>query len=107
MEIYHRIQISSMSEHTNVGLQLDRRANPDLRELFICMMQIAYLPLVKECHSGVIGSTFKGIPGSLVAMAGGILVPFTLLMVLGLICFQVSAISQMNRLLAGFAAGGM
>ena len=51
-----------------------------------------------------IGSIFQGLPGSLAAIAGIILFPFTLLMLLGLAYFQVSAIAEVNRLLAGLAA---
>ena len=51
-----------------------------------------------------IGSIFQGLPGSLAAVAGIILLPFTLLMLLGLLYFQVSEIAEVNRLLAGLAA---
>ncbi len=129
-------EISSRSE-VESGHQID----PGLRELFVCMMQVAFSAfgggmslwshriIVERRHwmtsesfvtgltvarlfpgpnqinmSVYIGSIFKGVPGSLAAIAGIILFPFTLLMVLGLIYFQISAISEVNRLLAGLAA---
>ena len=130
-----------MSDTSDTGLQLEQTANPGLRELFVCMMQVAFSAfgggmslwshriIVERRHwmtsesfvtgltvarlfpgpnqinmSVYIGSIFKGVPGSLAAIAGIILFPFTLLMVLGLIYFQISAISEVNRLLAGLAA---
>ena len=130
-----------MSDNTDAGLPSDQTANPGLRELFVCMMQVAFSAfgggmslwshriIVERRHwmtsesfvtgltvarlfpgpnqinmSVYIGSTFKGVPGSLAATAGIILFPFTFLMLLGLIYFQVSAISEVNRLLAGLAA---
>ena len=136
-----RIRILFMSDTSDTGLQLEQTANPGLRELFVCMMQVAFSAfgggmslwshriIVERRHwmtsesfvtgltvarlfpgpnqinmSVYIGSIFKGVPGSLAAIAGIILFPFTLLMVLGLIYFQISAISEVNRLLAGLAA---
>jgi len=129
-------EISSGSE-VESGHQID----PGLRELFVCMMQVAFSAfgggmslwshriIVERRHwmtsesfvtgltvarlfpgpnqinmSVYIGSIFKGVPGSLAATAGIILLPFTFLMLLGLIYFKVSAISEVNRLLAGLAA---
>ena len=130
-----------MSDQTDSGLQPDQVDDPGLRELFVCMMQVAFSAfgggmslwshriIVEKRHwmtsesfvtgltvarlfpgpnqinmSVYIGSIFKGVPGSLAATAGIILLPFTFLMLLGLIYFQVSAISEVNRLLAGLAA---
>ena len=130
-----------MSDQTDSGLQPDRADDPGLRELFVCMMQVAFsafgggmslwshriiverrrwmtsesfvtgltvarlFPGPNQINMSVyIGSIFKGVPGSLAATAGIILLPFTFLMLLGLIYFQVSAISEVNRLLAGLAA---
>ena len=130
-----------MSDQTDSGLQPDRADAPGLRELFVCMMQVAFsafgggmslwshriiverrrwmtsesfvtgltvarlFPGPNQINMSVyIGSIFKGVPGSLAATAGIILLPFTFLMLLGLIYFQVSAISEVNRLLAGLAA---
>ena len=130
-----------MSDQTDSGLQPDQVDDPGLRELFVCMMQVAFsafgggmslwshriiverrrwmtsesfvtgltvarlFPGPNQINMSVyIGSIFKGVPGSLAATAGIILLPFTFLMLLGLIYFQVSAISEVNRLLAGLAA---
>ncbi|MCT0198861.1 chromate transporter [Synechococcus sp. CS-1325] len=56
-----------------------------------------------------IGARFGGLPGALVALAGMLLVPFSLLMLLGLVYFQVHRIPQVDRVLAGVvaAAAGM
>ena len=130
-----------MSDQTGSELQPSQAVNPGLRELFVCMMQVAFsafgggmslwshriiverrrwmtsesfvtgltvarlFPGPNQINMSVyIGSIFKGVPGSLAATAGIILLPFTFLMLLGLIYFQVSAISEVNRLLAGLAA---
>ena len=130
-----------MSDQNDSGLQPDRADAPGLRELFVCMMQVAFsafgggmslwshriiverrrwmtsesfvtgltvsrlFPGPNQINMSVyIGSIFKGVPGSLAATAGIILLPFTFLMLLGLIYFKVSAISEVNRLLAGLAA---
>ena len=75
-------------------------------EEFVTGLTVARLfPGPNQINMSVyIGSIFKGVPGSLAATAGIILLPFTLLMLLGLIYFQVSAISEVNRLLSGLAA---
>ena len=51
-----------------------------------------------------IGTTFRGLPGALVALAGMLLVPFSLLMLLGLLYFHVHRIPEVDRVLAGVAA---
>lgn len=56
-----------------------------------------------------IGASFHGLVGALVALAGMLVVPFTLLMLLGLVYFQVHEIPAVDRVLAGVvaAAAGM
>jgi chromate transporter len=56
-----------------------------------------------------IGASFHGLGGALVALAGMLVVPFTLLMLLGLVYFQVHEIPAVDRVLAGVvaAAAGM
>ena len=75
-------------------------------ESFVTGLTVARLfPGPNQINMSVyIGSIFQGLPGSLAAVAGIILFPFTLLMLLGLAYFQVSAIAEVNRLLAGLAA---
>ena len=75
-------------------------------ESFVTGLTVARLfPGPNQINMSVyIGSVFQGLPGSLAAVAGIILFPFTLLMLLGLLYFQFSAIAEVNRLLAGLAA---
>ena len=75
-------------------------------ESFVTGLTVARLfPGPNQINMSVyIGSIFQGLPGSLAAVAGIILFPFTLLMLLGLLYFQFSAITEVNRLLAGLAA---
>ena len=56
-----------------------------------------------------IGANFRGLPGALAALAGMLLVPFTLLMALGLLYFSVHTLPAVDRVLAGVvaAAAGM
>jgi chromate transporter len=56
-----------------------------------------------------IGVFFRGLPGAIAAMAGMLLVPFSLLMLVGVIYFQVHMVPSVDRLLAGVvaAAAGM
>ena len=130
-----------MSDQPESALQSEQPARPGLRELFVCMTQVAFsafgggmslwshriiverrqwmtsesfvtgltvarlFPGPNQINMSVyIGSIFQGLPGSLAAVAGIILFPFTLLMLLGLLYFQFSAIAEVNRLLAGLAA---
>ena len=130
-----------MSDQTESALQSEQADRPGLRELFVCMTQVAFsafgggmslwshriiverrqwmtsesfvtgltvarlFPGPNQINMSVyIGSIFQGLPGSLAAVAGIILFPFTLLMLLGLLYFQFSAIAEVNRLLAGLAA---
>ena len=75
-------------------------------ESFVTGLTVARLfPGPNQINMSVyIGSIFQGLPGSLAAVVGIILFPFTLLMLLGLLYFQFSAIAEVNRLLAGLAA---
>ena len=130
-----------MSDQPESALQSEQADRPGLRELFVCMTQVAFsafgggmslwshriiverrqwmtsesfvtgltvarlFPGPNQINMSVyIGSIFQGLPGSLAAVAGIILFPFTLLMLLGLLYFQFSAIAEVNRLLAGLAA---
>jgi chromate transporter len=56
-----------------------------------------------------VGTFFRGLPGALVALAGMLLVPFTLLMLVGLVYFQFHSLPAVDRVLAGVvaAAAGM
>jgi len=56
-----------------------------------------------------IGTQFRGLSGALVALAGMLLVPFTLLMGLGVLYFSVHELPAVDRVLAGVvaAAAGM
>ncbi|MFZ9621337.1 MAG: chromate transporter [Prochlorococcaceae cyanobacterium] len=56
-----------------------------------------------------IGTQFRGLSGALVALAGILLVPFTLLMGLGVLYFSVHELPAVDRVLAGVvaAAAGM
>ena len=137
----HPTRISFMSDQSESALQSEQADRPGLRELFVCMTQVAFsafgggmslwshriiverrqwmtsesfvtgftvarlFPGPNQINMSVyIGSIFQGLPGSLAAVAGIILFPFTLLMLLGLLYFQFSAIAEVNRLLAGLAA---
>jgi chromate transporter len=56
-----------------------------------------------------VGTFFHGLRGALVALAGMLLLPFTLLMVLGLAYFSFHSLPAIDRVLAGVvaAAAGM
>jgi chromate transporter len=56
-----------------------------------------------------VGAFFHGLTGALVALAGMVLLPFTLLMVLGLAYFSLHTLPAIDRVLAGVvaAAAGM
>lgn len=129
-----------MTDLMDIGEEAQQQT-PSLRELFVCMMQVAFsafgggislwshriiverrkwmssesfvtgltvarlFPGPNQINMSVyIGSIFKGLPGSFAAVAGILLFPFSVLMLLGLLYFQVSAIAEVNRLLAGLAA---
>ncbi len=56
-----------------------------------------------------IGTLFRGLSGAFAALAGMVLVPFTLLMALGCLYFSVHELPAVDRVLAGVvaAAAGM
>ena len=56
-----------------------------------------------------IGAHFRGLPGALAALAGMLLVPFSLLMGLGVLYFSLHELPAVDRVLAGVvaAAAGM
>ncbi len=56
-----------------------------------------------------VGTFFRGLPGALAALAGMLLVPFTLLMLVGLVYFQFHTLPAIDRVLSGVvaAAAGM
>jgi len=56
-----------------------------------------------------IGAGFRGLPGALAALAGMLLLPFTLLMALGVAYFALHELPAVDRVLAGVvaAAAGM
>lgn len=56
-----------------------------------------------------IGAHFRGISGAIAALAGMLLVPFSLLMLLGMLYFSVHELPAVDRVLAGVvaAAAGM
>jgi len=56
-----------------------------------------------------VGAFFHGLRGALVALAGMLLLPFTMLMALGLVYFSLHALPAIDRVLAGVvaAAAGM
>lgn len=56
-----------------------------------------------------VGAFFRGLPGALAALAGMLLLPFSLLMLVGLAYFQFHALPAVDRVLAGVvaAAAGM
>ena len=129
-----------MTDLMDIGEEAQQQT-PSLRELFVCMMQVAFsafgggislwshriiverrkwmssesfvtgltvarlFPGPNQINMSVyIGSIFQGLPGSFAAVAGILLFPFSVLMLLGLLYYQVSAIAEVNRLLAGLAA---
>ena len=47
-----------------------------------------------------VGTFFRGLPGALAALAGMLLVPFTLLMAIGLLYFQFHSLPALDRVLA-------
>jgi chromate transporter len=54
-----------------------------------------------------IGVFFRGLPGGIAAMAGMLLVPFSLLMLVGVIYFQVHMVPSVDRVLAGVVAAAV
>jgi len=80
-------------------------------EQFLTGLTVARLfPGPNQINMAVyIGAEFRGLSGALVALAGMLLVPFTLLMGLGLLYFSVHDLPAIDRVLAGVvaAAAGM
>lgn len=80
-------------------------------EQFLTGLTVARLfPGPNQINMAVyIGAEFHGLLGAVVALAGMLLVPFSLLMALGVVYFQVHELPAVDRLLAGVvaAAAGM
>ena len=80
-------------------------------EAFITGLTVARLfPGPNQVNMAVyIGTAFRGFPGAVAALAGLLLVPFTLLTTVGLLYFQFHTIPAVDRVLAGVvaAAAGM
>jgi chromate transporter len=80
-------------------------------EQFLTGLTVARLfPGPNQINMAVyIGAEFQGLPWALAALAGMLLVPFSLLMALGVVYFQVHELPAVDRLLAGVvaAAAGM
>ncbi len=80
-------------------------------ESFLTGLTVARLfPGPNQINMAVyIGTQFRGLPGALIALAGILLIPFSLLMMVGLVYFQVHQLPAVDRVLAGVvaAAAGM
>ena len=80
-------------------------------EQFLTGLTVArLLPGPNQINMAVyIGAEFRGLAGAVAALAGMLLVPFSLLMAFGLIYFQIHELPAVDRLLAGVgaAAAGM
>ena len=80
-------------------------------EQFLTGLTVARLfPGPNQINMAVyIGALFHGISGALAALAGMLLVPFSLLMLLGMLYFSVHELPAVDRVLAGVvaAAAGM
>lgn len=80
-------------------------------EQFLTGLTVARLfPGPNQINMAVyIGAEFRGFPGALAAMAGMLLLPFSLLLGLGVVYFQVHELPAVARVLAGVvaAAAGM
>ena len=80
-------------------------------EAFITGLTVARLfPGPNQINMAVyIGSRFHGLSGALAAMAGILLLPFSLLMLLGLAYFELHMVMAVDRVLAGVitASAGM
>jgi len=75
-------------------------------EEFITGLTVARLfPGPNQINMAVyIGARFQGLPGALAAIAGMLLVPFSLLMALGLVYFYLHSLPAVDRFLAGVVA---
>lgn len=80
-------------------------------EEFITGLTVARLfPGPNQINMAVfIGASFRGLPGALASLAGMLLVPFSLLMLIGSLYFQLHELPAVDRVLAGVvaAAAGM
>jgi len=80
-------------------------------EEFLTGLTVARLfPGANQINMAVyVGAFFHGLRGALVALAGMLVLPFTLLMVLGLVYFSFHTLPAIDRVLAGVvaAAAGM
>jgi chromate transporter len=80
-------------------------------EQFLTGLTVARLfPGPNQINMAVyIGAHFHGVSGAIAALAGMLLVPFSLLMLLGMVYFSVHELPAVDRLLAGVvaAAAGM
>ena len=80
-------------------------------EAFITGLTVARLfPGPNQINMAVyIGSRFHGLSGALVALVGMLLLPFSLLMLLGLAYFELHMVMAVDRVLAGVitASAGM
>ena len=80
-------------------------------EQFLTGLTVARLfPGPNQINMAVyIGAHFRGLPGAIAALAGMLLVPFSLLMLLGVVYFSVHELPAIDRVLAGVvaAAAGM
>lgn len=80
-------------------------------EEFITGLTVARLfPGPNQINMAVfIGASFRGLPGALWSLAGMLLLPFSLLMLLGCLYFSLHAMPAVDRVLAGVvaAAAGM
>ena len=80
-------------------------------EAFITGLTVARLfPGPNQINMAVyIGSRFHGLSGALVALAGMLLLPFSLLLLLGLAYFELHMVMAVDRVLAGVitASAGM
>jgi chromate transporter len=76
------------------------------REEFLTGLTVARLfPGPNQINMAVyIGSLFHGLRGAFVALAGMLLIPFSLLMVLGLAYFELRMVMAVDRVLSGVIA---
>jgi chromate transporter len=75
-------------------------------EAFLTGLTVArLLPGPNQINLAVyVGATFRGLPGALMALAGMLLVPFTLLMGIGLLYFNLHGLPMVDRVLSGMVA---
>lgn len=75
-------------------------------EAFLTGLTVArLLPGPNQINLAVyVGATFRGLPGALTALAGMLLVPFILLMGIGLLYFHLNGLPLVDRVLSGLVA---